>query len=175
MVQYSTQVNVLHHCPPLLLCNKKKDALWRKQELIWHNCCLFHFHLFIPAPDLQRWQRSCLILSRGTSRTLGGDHTCWWRRRRPGKASIIALQTNTQGRSRLTQPALFVSVCGAGFHVQSMQRGGNYSWNVWHVQWSHVLGRDWDFRATEEFDFKNAICVFAWNFPAQCFKKRIWL
>lgn len=24
----------------------------------------------------KRWQRSCLILSRGTSRTLGGDHTC---------------------------------------------------------------------------------------------------
>lgn len=35
------------------------------------------------AAPRKRWQRSCLILLRGTSRTHGGDHTCWWRRKRP--------------------------------------------------------------------------------------------
>lgn len=88
-------------------------------KLIWHNFLfhfifIFHFHLFVLTPDLQRWQRSCLILSRGTSRTPGGDHTCWWRRRRPGKTFIITRQTNTQDCFPLTLPApLFLSVAAA--------------------------------------------------------------
>lgn len=132
----------------------KKNAFQWKQELIWHDCCLSHF--------LQRWQRSCLILSRGISRTRGGDHTCWWRRRRPGKASISTPHTNTQDGSRLTDPAsLFVFVCSSGFHVQPLQRGGNYSWSVWTGEWLHFLYRHWDFIATKEFHLKRKshLCI----------------
>lgn len=68
--------------------SEKKKKL--KYEVIldsWHRLLevCFDWRPLILTPDLQRWRRSCPIRSRGTSRTLGGDHTWWWRRRRKGK------------------------------------------------------------------------------------------
>lgn len=83
-------------------------------------------------------------------------------------------KANTQDCSLLTQPAHFVFVCSAGFHVQSMQRGGNYSWNVWSVEWSYVLYRDWDFIATEEFHLKKAIYAFCLKLIRSIFQKYFW-
>lgn len=71
------------------------------------------------------------------------------------------IQTHRTARDWLTRPALFVIVCSSGFHVQPLQRGGNYSWSVWTGEWLHFLYRHWDFIATKEFHLKRKshLCI----------------
>lgn len=78
------------------------------------------------SPDLQRWQRSCPTLSRGTSRTRGGDHTWWWRRRRPGRTFIIGTankHAGPLGPSPLTHPATLFLSAEAAFMCRRRREG----------------------------------------------------
>ena len=61
-------------------------------------------------------------------------------------------QTHRTARDWLTRPALFLFVCSSGFHVQPMQRGGNYSCGLENdcISCSHS-----DFIATKEFHKKK--------------------
>lgn len=97
----------LHFTPtsfPALWLGRNKyhvfASLASPEETVMHDNLL--------SPDLQRWQRSCPTLSRGTSRTRGGGHTWWWRRRRPGRTFIIGTANKHTGLLRpspLTHPA----------------------------------------------------------------------
>lgn len=66
----------------------------------------FQWRLLILTPDPQRWRRSCPTPSRGTSRTLGGDHTWWWRRRRKGKTFHCKPHPANQPFGLLFSPSL---------------------------------------------------------------------